>query len=100
MQLHQSIVGHTRNSITAMNVGYGTVFTGSSKGIQMPGSHSSVDIKKKVAAFPVQITKFCIPVVKLVLKIAGIGSSLKNLKKCPKILYFGKILADYSCPLQ
>ena len=33
MQLHQSIVGHTRNSITAMNVGYGTVFTGSSKGI-------------------------------------------------------------------
>ena len=32
MQLHQSILGHSRSSITAMNVGYGTVFTGSSTG--------------------------------------------------------------------
>jgi hypothetical protein len=33
MKLHQSIVAHTRAAITAMCVGYATVFTGSADGM-------------------------------------------------------------------
>ena len=40
--------------------------------------------------------KLCIWVVKLVLKNAGIGSPQNFLKKCPKMPYFGKILANFS----
>ena len=53
-------------------------------------------IKRKVAAFPGQNMKFCIQVVKSVLKNAGIGSLQNFLKKCPKMPYFGKILAKFS----
>ena len=54
------------------------------------------DATRKVAAFPEQNMKLCIQVAKLVPKNAGIVTCQIFLKKCPKMPYFGKILAKFS----